>query len=154
MEIFRITAAPFADLSGRGGLFASGRWHSRGQFIVYAAPTRSMCVLERLVHTDPEDVPDNLVLLTIHVPDTLPVEEVSVSSLGPDWQQPLSPACVAAGDAWLRGNASCLLRVPSAILPEEANLLLNPLHPDARLVKARGQRPFSFDPRLTSSLGR
>ena len=66
-----------------------------------------------------------------------------------DWNQgPDHPACVAIGDAWLADGAALLLRVPSAVVPEDWNLLINPRHPRARDVAVRSVRPFAFDPRL------
>jgi RES domain-containing protein len=148
MQLFRITKAPRADLSGTGGLYAPGRWHNRGRFIVYSADSRALTILEALVHTDPEELPDNLVLLTIQVPDDLAVEEVEVRTLPADWQQPLHPRCMAIGDAWLAAMRTPLLRVPSVIAHEEHNLLINPAHPDIARIRIQHARDFAFNPRL------
>jgi RES domain-containing protein len=154
MLAFRITQAPFADLSGKGGLYASARWHTRGRPIVYTAPTRALSILETLVHTDPDDVPDNLVLLTLELPDGLSVDTLSTAALPADWQAPLHPGCQALGDAWLESGRSAVLRTPCALVPEEANLLLNPLHPEASRIQIVEQRPFAFDERLLDPAAR
>lgn len=148
MEVFRITKAAHADLSGTGGLYASGRWHSRGRLIVYTADSRAMAILEALAHTDAEDVPDDLVLLTIEVPDDLPRETVGPSDLPTDWREPLHPACIAAGDSWLAAARTALLRVPSVMAHEEHNLLINPAHPDAARIRIHHVRAYVFDARL------
>ena len=44
--------------------------------------------------------------------------------------------------------ASALLRVPSAIVPESFNVLLNPLHPDAAKVVVVDYREWPWDRRL------
>lgn len=151
MDLFRIVSAPFADLNGKGGFYASGRWHRRGRPIVYTSPSRPLAVLERLVHTDAEEVPDDLVLLTIHVPDDLPIDHIHLASLPPNWTEPLHPACMARGDAWLKAARTPLLRVPSVLVPEEYNLLLNPAHPALDRVRIESQRAFTFDVRLLTS---
>jgi RES domain-containing protein len=148
MRIFRITRAPHADLSGEGGLYASGRWHGRGRPVVYAADSRALAILEALVHTDPEDVPDDLVLLTIDVPDDFPSEEIDVAALPADWQGPLHPVCMATGDAWLAAARTPLLRVPSVMAHEESSFLINPAHPDARRIQILHRRDLTFDSRL------
>ncbi|HET9983432.1 MAG TPA: RES family NAD+ phosphorylase [Longimicrobiales bacterium] len=154
MRIFRITKAPHADLTGEGGLHASGRWHRRGRRVVYAADSRALAILEALVHLDPEDVPDDLVLLTIDVPDDLPREDIDVAALPADWQGPLHPACLAAGDAWLAAARTPLLRVPSVMAHEEHTFLLNPAHPDAGRIAIQSRRDFTFDPRLLEATPR
>lgn len=150
MVLFWITQAPFADLSGKGGLYASARWHTRGRPIVYTASSRALAILERLVHTDPEDIPSNLVLLTVEVPGELSMEQVG--SVPIETHGELLPAwCAAAGDAWLARGETVLLRVPSALVPEEPNFLMNPLHPDSSHLRVSETRSFAFDPRLLSS---
>lgn len=117
--------------------------------MVYTSSTLSLAALELLVHLDPEDVPDDLVAMTIEVPDDARPRVISRDSLPRDWSRVHDhPACAAIGDAWVAEGSSLLLLVPSAVVPEEWNLLINPGHPRAREVKVRAVRPFSFDPRL------
>jgi RES domain-containing protein len=148
MEAYRITQTPFADLAGKGGLYANGRWHSRGRPIVYMSGSRALAVLEALVHTDPEELADDSVLLTVSIPDPLVVQEIGLTELPPNWSRPRHPECVALGDRWLQSAAAAILQVPSALVSEELNVLLNPLHPDAAQVRISAQRSFRFDARL------
>jgi RES domain-containing protein len=148
VETFRITGSQFADLSGEGGMYASGRWHTRGHPIIYTGGSRSLAILEKLVHTDTEDMPDDQVLITVHIPDELAIDAISPSSIPASWTAPLHPACIALGDAWLQGTQTAVLRVPSAIVPEESNYLINPLHADAGKITIKDIRPFHFDERL------
>jgi RES domain-containing protein len=116
-----------------------GRWNSRGLPVVYTASSAALAVLEIRVHLDlpPQLLPDDYVLLTIDL-GQLPVEEMA--SLPTDPQ--------AFGDAWLRERRTPVLQVPSLIVPESANLLLNPVHPLSAAATIVAKRPFTFDPRL------
>ena len=128
MVFWRISAFP--DLSGRGGMLASGRWHRAGCPVVYLADTPAGAMLEVLVHLeiDPDDFPDNLRLIRVELPDD--VAKRSVSDL-PDLWEDQKLLTQAIGDAWLQANESLLLTVPSAVMPHTNNFLFNPMHPDA-----------------------
>jgi RES domain-containing protein len=87
--------------------------------------------------------------MAIEVPGDAGLTSVAAGDLPADWNKgPDHPACVAIGDAWVADGAALLLRVPSAGVPEDWNLLINPRHPRARDVAVRAVRPFAFDPRL------
>lgn len=154
MDVFRITQVPYTDLRGDGGLYASGRWHRRGHRVVYTADCSAPSILERLVHTDPEDVPEDLVLLRIQIPDDLRVDEVRPAELPDDWRTLLHPACIARGERWLAASQSAILRTPSVVAPDAHVLVLNPAHPDASRIRIHSQTPFTFDPRLVDPAGR
>lgn len=128
MTFWRIST--FADLSGRGGLLASGRWHHAGQPVVYLAESPAAAMLEVLVHLeiDAEDVPDSLRLLRVDVPDDASCQVVSDL---PEHGEDHLVGTRALGDAWLAANATLLMKVPSAIMPHTDNFLFNPLHPEA-----------------------
>lgn len=128
MILWRISA--FTDLSGRGGLLASGRWHHAGRPVVYLAETPASAMLEVLVHLeiDPEDIPDNLRLLRVQVPDTVSIE--TVANVPNQWED-VAAHTRGLGDAWLAEGRSLLLSVPSAIVPHTNNVLFNPQHPEA-----------------------
>ena len=150
METFRITSRQYADLSGEGGVYASGRWHTKGHPIVYTGGSRSLAVLEKLVHTDPADLPDDQVLITVEIADDVSFETISLAAVPPSWTTPLDPSCMALGDAWLQRMSAAVLRVPSAVVPEEWNYLINPLQRDAKQVAITHVRPFQFDERLVN----
>lgn len=139
MLAWRLCRAPFATLDGEGGLRFGGRWNSPGRPIVYAASTAALCVLEVRVHLDLplELLPDDYVLVTIDL-GALAVERLGAI--------PRAPA--SFGDTWLRETRTPVLEVPSAIVPESANLLLNPAHPLAAGARIVATRPFAFDERL------
>jgi RES domain-containing protein len=151
MRLWRISS--HASLSGDGGLYASGRWHTRGR-IVYLADHPASALLEVMVHLeiDAEDLPTHYQLLGVDVPDDLKSDARDESALPADWRE--QPALSRAlGDTWLREGATALLRVPSAIVPESANYLLNPAHADATRISIASAVRAAFDPRLMSFVG-
>jgi RES domain-containing protein len=67
----------------------------------------------------------------------------------PGWDAlPAGTASIEKGQKWLQSNASALLLVPSVVIPQASNVLINPLHPDIKLIKAKKIEQFSYDPRL------
>lgn len=114
-------------LSGIGGLYADGRWHSKGRPVVYAAEHPALALVETMAHLDLSlgDVPDTLRLCRIDVDTRL---RIHVPTLPTGWQanQVMSRKL---GDAWLASASTPLLAVPSAILPSSTNYLVNPAHP-------------------------
>lgn len=151
MQAWRLTRRPFADLSGSGGLYAAGRWHARGRPVLYAGLTPAVCLLEFLVNAElvPDLLPDDLVLLRLDVPADLPLTRLDAADLPPDWRSlDGRAACRAAGEAWLDGGETVGLLVPSAVLPQETNLILNPRHPRMAAVRIAAIETFAFDSRL------
>ena len=136
---WRISRAPFADLSGTGARLYGGRWNSPGRALIYAAESAALAVLEVRCYLDltPDLLPDDYVLTGIAL-DGLAVETLDT----------LPEAPQGFGDAWLAEARTPVLRVPSFIVPESFNLLLNPAHPEAAGFQATSQRPFRFDARL------
>lgn len=140
MILWRISN--YADLSGRGGMLAPGRWHSQGMPIVYCCDHPSTALLEALVHLDLEDLPKSFQLLQIACPDDVPAmtaNDVDVTD------QNLTREF---GDRWLSAQTHCLLKVPSAILPAANNVLISPRHADAHRLTVKTVLRYPFDSRL------
>ena len=148
MRVWRIAREVHPLLDGEGARRWGGRWNSPGTPVVYTASAPSLAVLESLVARDEEDVPEDLVLASIHVPDDAAVERIARGTLPDGWQAPLHERCRAIGDEWVASKRTLVLAVPSAVLPEETNFLINPLHPEIRRCEAVSARRFAFDPRL------
>ena len=129
-----------------GGLKASGRWHHAGHAIVYLAQTPASALLEVCVHTSANDVPPTFTLLKIEGPD-FEVSSIPIGSLPTDWQSHLE-VTRDLGTAWLDKKRSVLLQVPSAIVPETANYLLNPSHRQAGKFQIAEVFSYPFDLRL------
>jgi RES domain-containing protein len=134
------------DLRGIGGLRAGGRWHYSGQPVVYLAENPASALLEVCVHTAANDVPPDFTLLRIEGPE-LSVGSIAESVLPQDWQTRLD-VTRDLGTDWLRSSAGCLLRIPSAIVPQTSNFLFNPVHPDARLFRIAEILSYPFDGRI------
>jgi RES domain-containing protein len=146
---FRLSRAPFDALDGEGARPYGGRWNSPGVAVVYAAASRALAALEYLANVDVADVPDDLVLLTIEVPDDALGERVDPASLPAGWARvPPAAASRGLGDAWAAARRSLVLQVPAVLVPEEDNVLLNPAHAGMADVRVASRRPFAFDERL------
>jgi RES domain-containing protein len=135
------------DLSGTGGLRLPGRWHDIGHPVVYLATTPAAALLEVCVHTSANDVPPSYTLLKVSAPDDLTILQIDASQLPEDWQNRLDLTCDLGTD-WLKKGSTALLEVPSAIVPETRNILLNPLDPEAAQCAIVATQSYAFDFRL------
>lgn len=125
-----------------------GRWNEKDVPVIYAAASPSLAALEYLVHLPIVLAPRDLSICRFDLPDGVSVKKVKKSSLPSDWKS--SPPVVDTqeiGTRWANGGKSLLLFVPSVLVPEESNVLINPLHPEFRKIKKRVE-PFVFDQRL------
>ena len=147
MIVYRITKAVYASqLVASGG---AARWNGRGQFVIYTAATRALACLENVVHRSGEGLHDVFRVMVIEVPDDLTLETIAVSDLPADWSDfQQYDTCQRIGGDWLRSGRSPVLRVPSAIIAQECNYLLNPAHPDFSRIQLLRTEPFLFDPRI------
>jgi RES domain-containing protein len=139
------------DLSGGGAKSTGGRWNSKSYAVVYAATSVALATLETLAHLGDDIAVRNRFLVRISVPANVWVlhEQIRVADLDPTWlAEPPGSTTIDIGDAWLAGMNAPLLLVPSIIVPEEFNVLINPLHPLAKKIKANVTRQFIYDPRL------
>ena len=151
MIVYRIRKAKHAKtaFSGTGGLDSPGRWHRRGQSIVYAASTLSLAALEYFVHLGRADT--RIAFVSVHaiVADDLAMEVVEPGSLPENWNSsPPIDATMDLGTRWRLEMRGAVIRVPSALVPGEFNYLLNPQHPDFKLIKISTPKRVSFDPRM------
>lgn len=135
------------DLSGAGGLRTPGRWHDRGLPVVYLSESPAGALLETCVHTGANDVPPTYLLLAVAAAEGTPLESLAGGTLRPDWFERVE-ATRKLGTEWLRSLRSALLRVPSALVPDTYNVLLNPIHPAAAGVRIESVYEYPFDPRI------
>ncbi len=150
MLAFRIARAPHAnDLSGVGARTHGGRWNEKGVAVVYASASRALATVEFLVHVDPAIHPKHLRMVTIAIPDDASSESVESSALPKQWASFPAPARLAEiGTAWAKSGRTLVLVVPSAVVPGENNLVLNPAHPEMARVAIVESIAFVFDARL------
>lgn len=138
------------DLSGEGAQRSGGRWNRVGTALVYTSSSIALACLETMVHLGSDDLPLNRYLVRIDVPDRIWSDaERFDPALNVGWDAvPTGKVSLDAGDTWARSLRSALLVVPSAIVPEEANVLINPGHGDTSQVRARKMRRWTYDARL------
>jgi|ERR1041385_1850551 RES domain-containing protein len=132
---------------GEGARRFGGRWNSPGVAVIYGSQNKSLAALEQLVHHNPR-TPNRFKAFRFQFPDSL-IETLSTRHLSADWrQEPPPPSTQQIGDAWARELRSAVLAVPSIIIPEEVNYVLNPAHSDFKKIGIGKPETFVFDPRL------
>jgi len=151
MIVYRITKREHAALDGMGGLYGPGRWHKKGNLVIYTSEHASLAAWEKIVHvTSFENLPENLLLVKIEIPDGIEVQSVPESVLVRAWDSfPFILETLDFGTSFLRKNEHLALKVPSVVIPDEYNIILNPLHPDIRDCKVISTLPFEFDKRIS-----
>jgi RES domain-containing protein len=147
--VWRIARRPHAlDRHGTGARQAGGRWNRPGTRVIYAGCTVAITALERFVHLAGV-VPPDLVLVRVELPDRHSSERPAVTALPVDWDRvPPAPASMDFGTSWARARRSLVLYVPSIIVREEENAVINPAHPEFAGVRMTIARAFSYDPRM------
>ena len=150
MIVFRLCHSKYSkDLSGTGAEKYSGRWNSRGTAMVYTCISRALCALEITVHTPLGNIPQNLSLISIEIPDNTKILELKNSQLNQDWKSlPHSNSTQTIGDQFIYENKFLIMKVPSAVIQGEFNYLINPHHKDMNTIKIIEIEQFNFDERL------
>jgi RES domain-containing protein len=151
MRVFRVLRAAYAStpFDGEGAYRYGGRWSSSGTRVAYASEHQSLAMLEYFVHLDPEDAPDDLVLATADVPDSVSRKRLEVDDLPADWRRiPAPPGLAQIGDDFVKKAESCLLLVPSTLAVHENNWLINPQHVEFKEITLNAAEPLHYDPRM------
>jgi len=156
IEAYRISkeSNPAKAFSGQGAKDWGGRWNSKGVAVVYTAAHRSLSILEVLVHvkggagTGKAAISTPFYVYAVSFESAL-LEELPTSSLPARWNsEPPTAASQSLGDAWVLAARSPVLAVPSVIVPEERNYILNPNHPRFPEIRVGAPGVCSVDPRL------
>lgn len=149
MKLYRITKQLFlTDLSGEGAKLYGGRWNNIGSCMLYCSTHLSLCVLELLVHMDYSFVPKDFGFIELELPDNFKLTQVPKQLLKEDWRHnPPLPITQNFGTNWLKSNKTIGLKVPSAVLPNEFNVLLNPLFSDYQNIKITNKGHLDLDAR-------
>ncbi len=152
-EAYRLAKRKYAPdvwsaMNGRGAWESGGRYNSAGTTLVYASATLSLATLEIVVNTDREFVLPAFVLCRLEFEESL-VKTLDPGLLPESWRDSPPPFSVQSiGDTWVREARSAILRVPSAIIPQESSYLVNPAHEDYPRLYVSEPEPYEFDPRL------
>ncbi|MBN9527897.1 MAG: RES family NAD+ phosphorylase [Alphaproteobacteria bacterium] len=139
------------DLTGKGAETTGGRWNEKGTAMLYTATNRALACLETIVHFNAGGLPLNRYLVAIEIDDSLwkAAKSETAATLPVGWDaEPASRTSIDFGTAWAKASSSLLLSVPSVIVPEEVNILINTRHPDAARIKATKVRRWIYDPRI------
>ena len=136
-----------------GARLYGGRWNNPGAPLIYTATSRSLATLEILVHLEAPELLEKFVMIGVGVEDSL-ILDLDESRLPKNWKtDPAPPSVRAMGDEWAAARTSAALRVPSAVVPSEYNLLLNPMHRDFSRIKIADTSTFKFESRLGRTTG-
>lgn len=150
MKLWRITTRKWAlDKLCDGARLNGGRWNPIGHPVMYAGTSIEICALEKFVHLAGTAHPP-LMLVAITVPDDAPLLiQQPLANLPKDWSDLPAPASTQEfGKQWLESADQLIMLVPSAIIPESLNAVINPAHPAYRDVTLEIVRGFSFDARM------
>lgn len=149
MIVYRLTKTQFAeDLSGEGARIAGGRWNTKGNAVLYTASSRSLCLNELLVNIPGGVFPERYSMVKIFVPDII-IRQIHADQLPKHWNAfPHANITCRMGDDIYQEKHFPVLRVPSAVIPQEYNYILFPKHPMFEQVFIAEIETFSFDSRL------
>ena len=150
MEVFRISRSKWAeDLSGEGARLFGGRWNRKGTPCLYTSSSRSLAILEYSVNVSLDEIPRSLSIVTLKLPDQF--LEVKIHELPGNWKDVPAPASTRElGTRLLENGKHLIIRLPSAVIPEEFNFIINPLHKDLKLCKIISVDDFVYDVRIKS----
>lgn len=148
MIVYRISNCKFIDdLSGRGAAMYGGRWNSEGVYVLYSAGGPSLAMLESLVHFGGRVVGD-FCQIAIEVPEGS-ICDLKQEDLPDNWRESPSPDILKAfGNRFIADHKYLMLKVPSVLVPDESNYLINPAHPDFKQIRILVKSKIRFDERL------
>jgi|SRR6185437_1250568 len=147
MIVYRLTTGNFAkDISGTGAKLYGGRWNPVGLAVLYTSQYVSLAILEILVRATRSTSPDSYTLTSFEIPDKT-IYQVQLKKLKTEWKNDLIYT-QGIGEDFLSENQCLCLQVPSAIVPQENNFLINPIHRDFQRVKIVGSELLELDKRL------
>jgi RES domain-containing protein len=155
IEAWRIVKTKFGStaFTGEGASLEGGRWNSPGTSIVYTSSSASLALLETLVNLGSLAPLPAYSIFRLEFREDL-LERMLVGALPPNWlEYPPPVETQGIGDLWIAQARSCVLAVPSTVIPHEVNYLLNPSHPSFGSVKIGPAMPLSIDPRIAALLG-
>ena len=148
MTVYRLCTQRYSsDLTGNGAKLFGGRWNEPGFSALYTTENISLAVLEILVHAGNNHIPSQYMILKIEIPENSSVTAISKAKLKKNWKDDVEISRFI-GNEFIKNKHSLVLKVPSAIVDEENNFILNPAHPEMKKVKIKWVKPFRFDKRL------
>ena len=153
MIAYRIGSRRRRIFDAAGAAEYGARWNSPGRAVIYAASALSLAMLEQLAHTETGRLPGHHAFIEITIPDSVSVTTLTLAEVT-GWDINDLAISRAYGDRWLADRRSCILLVPSVIVPTENNVLINPAHADVTRVTTSVPRNLNWDQRLRAFLKR
>ncbi len=150
MRVFRLMRKKFGiELSGKGAALTGNRWNSKGTELIYCADSRALAMAEVAVHLSLSILPKDYVMVEIDIPGEVSIKSIYLEDLPAHWNSfPHIDRTQFIGDQFVQNRRSCVLKVPSAVVPGDYNYLINPAHQDFSLIKIVDHYDFPFDLRL------
>jgi RES domain-containing protein len=150
LKIYRVTTSAYKDdLSGEGARLYGGRWNLPGDAMVYFSNNLSLCVLEILVHLEFKILTNEYYFIEAEIDDSLLLELANPNFVDTNWgAMRLHKSTQRYGSNWIDSQKSLGLSVPSAVLPQERNILINPKHIDFAKLKIIRTISLDVDGRL------
>lgn len=137
------------EMNGAGAKKTGGRWNSPDLAVLSCSSSITLSVLETLSYLNAMSLPFHRFLVRMALPDRIWTKPKEPTPPPGRWDAvPAGLASRMAGDECVRQGESALLVVPSAIIPEESNILINPAHADSAEIAATTLRRWIYDPRL------
>jgi RES domain-containing protein len=150
MIVYRLSSKKYADdLSGIGAELTGGRWNYKGTRVIYTSDSRALCTAEIAVHTPIGLLPKDYYLIELEIPDSIDFQQITAESLPDNWKEfPHNKTTQQVGEKFVLECEYLFIKVPSAVVPGDYNILINPQHPDFKQVKIKNKVKFDFDQRL------
>lgn len=150
MEVFRLSREKYAHiLSGKGAAIKGARWNSTGVELIYSTENRSLAMAEVAIHFTLATIPTDYMMITINIPDNIPIKIISESGLPSDWKDFPHPSSTQKfGNDFVSENKFCVLKVPSVVTQGDFNILINPNHKFFPKIKITKVEKFPFDKRI------
>ncbi|MBZ0165186.1 MAG: RES family NAD+ phosphorylase, partial [Candidatus Omnitrophica bacterium] len=150
LTVYRIGGARFiTDITGTGAKITGGRWNDKGYPVLYTSQSIALSCLEVLVHFGKRTLGGKFRRVDVTIPKGISIKEVRLNQLGTGWTAyPESRECRDIGNSWLERGRYCLLKVPSVVIHQEHNYLINPQHKEFKRIRFGKPEAMTFDPRL------
>ena len=150
MQVYRLVRKKYANpLSGEGAARSGNRWNSKGTALIYCAASRALAMAEVAVHLSLGLLPKDYEMVELEIPGEVSLMSLTSANLPLGWNSfPHLLQTQRIGDKFVEATESCVLQVPSAVVPGDFNFLLNPAHPDFERIQLKSRVAFPFDSRF------
>jgi RES domain-containing protein len=150
MPAFRLVRKKYANpLSGEGAARSGNRWNSKGTALIYCADSRALAMAEVAVHLSLGLLPKDYEMVELEISGDVSLRLLAPANLPVGWNSfPHLLQTQRIGDEFVAATESCVLKVPSAVVPGDFNYLLNPAHPDFDRIQIKSRVDFPFDSRF------